>query len=297
MQLINHVQNLLYRYDCVIIPGFGGFISNTISSRIENETNFYPPYKKLGFNSSLTHNDGLLANEIAAVENISFDQANKKIFTEVQTWQSLLRKGDLTFDNIGVFNMHKSNQIVFEPNNQINYLASSFGLDSYSNKTIHRGESNLSKVSNERKGVSTFAKYAATAAILLTLGSLGWKGYEQQQLKAEYAKQQDKLQSKIQSATFVIDNPLPTIELNLTKEINKPYHVVAGAFQFENNANKKVTQLKAKGYNAYILGKNKWGLTQVAYDSYADKYEAYKNLNAIRKADSKDAWLLIKTLQ
>lgn len=297
MQLINHIQNLLYRHNCVIVPEFGGFISNRIGARIENETQFYPPYKKLGFNVSLSYNDGLLANEIAAAENISFEEANQKIDSTVTHWNQQLQSENLVLENIGVLSLNKEQQLIFEPNTEINYLSSSFGLDAYDKEFIERKDTKVVALAPERKGISSFTKYAATAVIALTIGSLGWQGYEQNQQKKEYAKQQEQLESKIQTATFVIDNPLPTVQLNLTKEVNKPFHVIAGAFQIEDNATKKVEQLKKKGYNAYIIGKNKWGLTQVAYDSYADRYEAYKSLNAVRKADSKDAWLLIKNLK
>ena len=297
MQLTTHIQNLLRRHDCVIVPDFGGFITNRIGARIENKTQFHPPYKQIGFNSNLVHNDGLLANELAASENISFDEANQFISKTVLSWNQTLKSEKITIENIGNFTLNSNNHLVFEPETNVNYLTSSFGLNAFESETVARTGTKVVALDKNTNKVPAFIKYAATAAIILTLGSFGWQGYEQQQQKKEYALQQEKLQNKIQSATFVIENPLPTIELNVAKEINKPFHVVAGSFQFEENANKKVKQLKAKGYNAYILGQNKWGLTQVAYDSYADKYEAYRNLNAVRKADSKDAWLLIKTLK
>ena len=125
----------------------------------------------------------------------------------------------------------------------------------------------------------------------------GFTGYQNRLQDQEIAKQQKDLETKIQSATFVIDNPLPTIELNVTKELPKPYHVIAGAFQIEANATKRVNQLKAKGFDAIILGKNKWGLTQVAYASYYKKTDAYKTLASVRKTDSEDAWLLVEKFQ
>ena len=72
MTIANYLKDLLYRYDCVIVPNFGGFVTNRISARIDADSNtFYPPTKEVGFNSHLTHNDGLLANYIASSENIS----------------------------------------------------------------------------------------------------------------------------------------------------------------------------------------------------------------------------------
>ena len=57
---------------------------------------------------------------------------------------------------------------------------------------------------------------------------------------------------------------------------------------------KKVKQLKKLGYNASILGVNKWGLTEVAFNSFDDRNAATNNLYKIQATVSKDAWLLIK---
>ena len=152
----------------------------------------------------------------------------------------------------------------------------------------------LVPASENKKGIPAFVKYAATAAIVLTLSYTGWTGYQNKQQETKMAKQQEEVNQKIQSATFVIDNPLPTIELNVTKELPKPYHVVAGAFYYKENAQKKVDQLKKKGYDSYILGKNSSGLIQVAYASFYKVSDAYKSLANVREADSKDAWLLVK---
>ena len=85
-----------------------------------------------------------------------------------------------------------------------------------------------------------------------------------------------------------------TLELQVSKAKLKPYHVIAGAFQFPENAKKKLRQLKAKGYDASIIGKNKWGLTQVAFGSYENRNQAINNLYRIQDTVSEDAWLLVK---
>jgi len=142
--------------------------------------------------------------------------------------------------------------------------------------------------------IPLFAKYAATAAILFALGFIVQKGVKERQQSELYATQKEALDKKIQTATFVISNPLPTIELNVTKEKPKPFHVIAGAFQFPENAERKFKELKKKGYNAAILGVNKWGLTQVCFDSFYSRKEAFATLASIKKEVSKDAWILIK---
>ena len=68
------------------------------------------------------------------------------------------------------------------------------------------------------------------------------------------------------------------------------FHVIAGAFRFPENAEKKLNQLKSEGYNSKILGVNKWGLTIVSFDSYESKRNAINSLNSIKRKKDKKAW-------
>lgn len=303
MILANYISDLLYRYECVIVPDFGGFVTNKIGARINEINNtFYPPSKQITFNSHLTVNDGLLANYIASSENISFEKASNAIALSVIKWQNELQTKPLEIGSIGVLSLNENGQIIFEPNNTTNYLAASFGLSTVESSAIKRPKELVKPLvpvveKQDKKRIPTFIKYAATAAVLLTLGGvIGNNIYQQNEQEVLLANQQKALEKKIQSATFVISNPLPTLELKVTKEnvIAKPYHVVAGAFQFPENAEKKVNELKNLGYEASILGVNKWGLTEVAFNSFSSKNDAINNLYKIQKTVSKDAWLLVK---
>jgi len=302
MNLATYINDLLYRYDCVIVPDFGGFVTNRIGSKMDrNMHTFYPPKKQITFNSHLKHNDGLLANYIASAENISFQKASNAISLAVIKWQKELHISAVQIDDLGVLTLNENKQIVFEPNTTVNYLTESFGLATVNSAAIPRFKEQVKPLTpilekEEKKGIPAFIKYAASAAILLTLGFAGYNGYQNNQQKEVLANQQKAIEKKIQSATFVISNPLPTIELNVTKEVAKPFHIIAGAFQFLENAENKVKQLKAKGYDAKVLGTNKWGLIQVTFNSYSDRNEATNNLYRIQKTVSKDAWLLINKL-
>lgn len=298
MNLANYINDLLYRYDCVIVPDFGGFVTNKIGASLDKNTHtFYAPSKQITFNSHLTVSDGLLANYIASSENISFEKASNAITLCVIRWQNELQSKALKIGAIGSLSLNENDQIIFEPSKQVNYLPESFGLATVTSSTIKRPQEIVKPLvpvvdKKERKGIPAFIKYAATAAILLTLGLTANNFYQQNIQETLLANQQKSLEKKIQTATFVISNPLPTIELNVVKEQVKPYHVVAGAFQIRENAVKKVNQLKKQGYNASIIGVNKWGLTQVVFNSFADRNDAINNLYKIQATVSKDAWLL-----
>ncbi|MBV1888051.1 MAG: SPOR domain-containing protein [Urechidicola sp.] len=307
MNLENYISDLLYRYECVIVPNLGGFVTNETSAKVNHFTHtFYPPTKKISFNSYLKHNDGLLANYISSVEKIPFSEAVKNIQTTVNEWNFLLENEAIEIAKIGTINLNKEKKIVFEPSVSDNYLTSSFGLNSFYSPAVKRLEyaekvrqleTVAAVIPTERKTKKTplFLKYAAAVAIVFTVGSFGWKTYNdtqyQNQLLAEQL-QQDAVDQKIQQATFVIENPLPTITLTVAKEI-KNYHVIAGAFREPSNADKKVHQLIEQGFDAQILGVNKWNLTQVSYASYSTRAEALVGLKSIKKNASPDAWLLI----
>jgi len=282
------------------VPDFGGFVTNRIGAKVNNYTHtFTPPKKLITFNKLLKHNDGLLANYIASAENISFEKASTAISLAVIKWQNELQSKSVEIDKLGVLSLNKERQIIFEPTNSVNYLTESFGLSTVVSSAISRYTEQVkplipATVEEKKKGIPSFIKYAATAAILLTLSISGYKGYQENEQKEALAVQEKAIQKKIQSATFIISNPLPTINLNVIKEKAKPFHVIAGAFQFIENAEKKVAQLKAKGFDAKVVGVNNWGLTQVAFNSYSDRNEATNNLYKIQKTVSKDAWLLIK---
>jgi hypothetical protein len=289
MNLANYINDLLYRYNCVIIPDFGGFVTNKISAKMNKTSNtFYPPSKQITFNSHLKVNDGLLANYIALSENISFEKASNIIAISVIKWKNEIKTKPIQIAAVGVLTLNESGQI-------------SFGFTPIESESITRSKAHVIPLipiveMEERKGIPAFIKYAATAAVLLTLSFVGNNVYQQNKQQTILASQEKAIEKRIQSATFVIANPLPTLELNVAKKlvIEKKYHVVAGAFQFPENAKRKVNQLKEQGYNARILGVNKWGLIEVAFNSFADRNDAINNLYKIQDTVSGDAWLLIK---
>ncbi|MEW4922428.1 SPOR domain-containing protein [Algibacter sp. 2305UL17-15] len=310
MQLETYISDLLYRYECVIVPDFGAFLSERQSATINIENNtFYPPKKIISFNEQIQKNDGLLARYIADVEKLPFEVANKKIKKRVKTLKSYLTQGEtITFNNIGEIIFNTEGKIVFEPSYNLNYLTDAFGLSQFESTEVTR-EVYKEKVEAVEKVVPItftpekrknrgYLKYAAVALIALMLGGVGASKYyvdtieTHNQLAQEQATQQ--LETRIQEATFSL-NPLPAITLNVTKQTGN-YHIVAGAFRVEENCDKKVSQLKQDGFSARKIGANKYGLHQVVYASYEGRLDALKALRNIKKTHNKDAWLLVKKL-
>jgi len=130
-QLTRLIEELLFVHDCVIVPGFGGFVGKTVPASFDSEEGlFLPPGKRIAFNGQLTHNDGLLVAALANKYQLKFEAADARVQAFCQEVRTLLlRDKRLIFGRIGSFMQAGSAQL-FEPSHDINFLLSSFGLPS-----------------------------------------------------------------------------------------------------------------------------------------------------------------------
>lgn len=317
MKIEQYISQLLYRYQCVTVPGFGAFLTDYQSAKIDEKTHsFYPPKKIISFNPYIKNNDGLLASHLAHEEKITYDVAVNIIQTEVSSWLKMLQElGQVNLKNIGGFILNTERNIVFSPIDQVNFLKESFGLSSFGSplvkREIYKEEVEILEekapiaITPEKRANNSWLKYAAIFVLSVGVtGGIGFKLYKnyeekiaQETLLVEKNVQQ-KVNAKIQEATFFIDNPLPSVTLTVpNSDVNTPYHVVAGAFRIEENAEKAYQTLLRLGFKAKRISKNKHGLYPVLYGSYTNYAEAYKAMKDIQKLDNKDAWLLIEELK
>ena len=312
MQLTTYIADLLYRYECVIIPGFGAFLTRYKSAHIDDSTNtFNPPSKIVSFNKQLQANDGLFANYVASVDKCSYETALQKIRNFTSEISLALSEGkSISFKNIGSFSLNEEKSLQFEPLHLQNYSTSSFGLSSFVSPKISREvykeavEALEEKApiifTPERKEAKPYLKYAAIAVIALSaIGFGSLKLYENQVQQFNYAERQKAnslVENQIQEATFVIESPLPVLSLQLPKHTGM-YHIVAGAYREEENADKKVTQLRDKGFSPLKMEPTRYGLHQVLYASFEDRTEAMAKLHEIQRAENGDAWLLVQEIQ
>jgi len=311
MNIESYIAQLLYRYQCVTIPGFGAFLTEIQSAQwVESANSFFPPKKMISFNANLKNNDGLLANHIAQAEKTSYDYAVSAIQYAVMNWKKgLEQNGTFSIKNVGDLSLNADGNLIFKPLDQTNYLTSSFGLSSFVSPVVKREifEQKLEALETgkvisfepEEIKESSFLKYAAIFVLGLGLtGTVGYSVYQNQiatQTVLVETAVQKQVQNKIQEATFFIKNPMPAVTLSV-KERKLPYHVVAGAFREEKNADKIFNRLSNLGYKARRIAPNKYGLFPVLYGSYSTYAEAEKAKKEIQEKDNPEAWLLIESL-
>ncbi len=315
MQMSSYISDLLYRHECVVIPGYGALISRRVPAQhFESTHTLYPPKKGLSFNAQIKQNDGLLVNYVATVKKLPYHDAMQEIRNYVRFLNHEIdSKGEVTIHKIGRFNKSQAQTIEFTPMYMVNYLPEAFGLDRQEAYAINRAaitkqatatsplekdEPNVIALETPTNKTGSWVRAAAAIAILVAGSYAGIQSYQQQQVKDAIAVEElatEQFKNKVQEASFLISNPLPTVTMEVTPVV-KSFHVVAGAFRDPANADKKVAQLKAQGFEAQRIGVNKYGLHNVAYHSFIERNDAINELYRIRKLGHENAWLLSGSL-
>ena len=99
--------------------------------------------------------------------------------------------------------------------------------------------------------------------------------------------------NKLEKAIFDF-GVLPTVEINIAKKPFYKYHIIAGAFRLESNANNLFDLLLSKGYNPTKLPLNDKGLTPISFDNFSNRKDAVIALRKFQKSENKDAWIFEK---
>jgi len=274
------IRELLFGHDCVIVPGFGGFIGNYSPARIDkNSATFYPPVKQISFNRNLNHNDGLLVGKVSASLNINYGDARSMVEEFVSELRKKLTKGEkVVFDNIGSFINNQEGNVQFEPDMDANYHLDSFGLESFQclplegydvRKRIlrHPGKDPV-KQSSMRKILWRAAVIIPLLLVIVTVPlktNLFRSKVETTTMNplvtAEFEQNKKAVDQDIKDeAAKVAENSKPVAEAVTAPEIKVPvvaeenlYFLITGSFKSEENAVAQAEMLKKEGFTPEVV--------------------------------------------
>lgn len=138
-----HIAKLLLSNDCVIVPGFGGFMAHHIEAYYDEENRlFYPPQRTLGFNQQLTMNDSLLAQSIVEECDMSYPEAINAIEEKVaEMKQAIETNGRLTFNGLGTIGIGENGKYDFTPCKTGILTPTLFALDTFEIKSLKEATS------------------------------------------------------------------------------------------------------------------------------------------------------------
>ena len=172
------ISQLLYRNECVIIPGFGGIVAKYASAEVHPIQNiFLPPHKTLAFNKALKHDDGLLASDVVMHTGVTYEAAMIAISQYVRKLESDLQgKNQTTISGVGKLFYDIEHNLIFESTADKNYLSNAFGFDRFVVQPVWRHEEVIHQIENqiaEKRKVRSF-NWAA-AALVLVVAFVGWQ--------------------------------------------------------------------------------------------------------------------------
>jgi nucleoid DNA-binding protein len=285
------IRELLFGHDCVIVPGFGGFIGNYNPARIDKASNtIYPPVKQISFNRNLNHNDGLLVGRISESAKMNYADARNLVEAFVDNVRSRLSKGEkVVFDNIGSFvNNHEGN-VQFEPDRGANYHLDSYGLEPFQVVPLegynvrervlkHRDKEPLKrtpvrKILWRAAVIIPLLAIAAIAVVPLTndllhsrlqrtsLNPLANIEFENNRKAVDSGKVADSLRIsgqltsavKTDTAVFVPAVKEETVIPAPAVNTAEEYCLVAGSFKSEENASVMIKILESEGYKPELM--------------------------------------------
>jgi cell division septation protein DedD len=134
ISVLDYTRKLLFEHDCVVLPDLGGFLVY-FSHAFYSEQNalYHAPQKRVAFNEALKLDDGLLAHYLTINEQISREEAQKRIRKFVEDIkQSIQENGSFMLEGIGSLANNEEGKLQFEPLTLVNFYAESYGL-----KSIH----------------------------------------------------------------------------------------------------------------------------------------------------------------
>lgn len=289
--LSSSILNLLYRNDCVIVPGLGAFITRRVSSSYDEQRGLMlPPRKEVAFNPDLRHTDGLLADFLASQgEADDYADAQAKIDAFVSDVIAKVNDGTpYLLPQLGSLAIIDG-RLSFTPAQGLNTLVESYGLQPVA---AHKARAsvfeNIRRI-DMRKAV---ASAAAVAALLLVSPSTSdtrlsradmTQPFLQSALAAETTETPAKEAPEVPQQVEQLLEPATTVD---------SYCVVVASFLTRQEAADYIASMRARGVTD-LSALDYEGRVRVIAAQFPDHDEAVRANRDIRNLQGfEKAWVL-----
>lgn len=315
-----HIAYLLTWHECVILPEFGAFIASPVSPKKASRWGiFSPPGSFLGFNSEITHNDGLLANSLAKGEKISYKEACLSINRYVADISFRLNEGkNVWIPWVGTL-YSENEKTLFQPDRTLSCNANHYGLVDFSIPCLKDLKEPVKTFSEKKKNKEViwipvsrkFIAYSGSVAIALMLMCIAPTPLNNNQIRSKITQNASIIPFSIsvdnkenlsekeireittpamkQPETVAPKEELPTVP----QPVSPQYYIIIASLPNQSAAEKTLAELQSKGFEtAAILGKE--GRYRIYTNRFKNKSEAELFLNQFRKTHPAyaSAWLL-----
>lgn len=128
ISLEQHIEYLMARHDCVVVPGWGALIANYQPASVR-EGVILPPSRYIAFNSDVSHNDGLIVTSLMRRHNMGYNQACDFVSSTIASYKQHIATGaELAFGHLGFFKLGEGRKLEFAPLANAEVCDENFGL-------------------------------------------------------------------------------------------------------------------------------------------------------------------------
>ena len=127
------ISDLLYQNDVVIVPGLGAFVRSLEPASVNVITHqFSQPSASISFDVNRREDDGLLANYLSSVNNVSVEEARKLVMIFVNDCFCDLKAGRaVDLPGLGNLLFNAVQEIDFVQDDSVNFNPDAFGLSDF----------------------------------------------------------------------------------------------------------------------------------------------------------------------
>lgn len=298
-QLALHIEYLLLRHDCVILPGFGAFINARCAAHYDPLTDrWIPMTKEVRFNQAVNHDDGLVANSYARKYSLTFHEARTLLNSDIKELRYLIENdGEVSLGHLGYISAGDENTIRFSPfqtaeqtNREVGLVSVGTQLNSQEfsdNANEKRAERSLDFDRNYYIPVNKTAAKAAASLLLFFIVAISAILPSSGRMEEDQASVVP-VNALIDSASMPMalepkevyesQDSVPDNDNLIPENSKKKYYLIVGTFRSEREAQKYIN-LNHGEESDLILVPSKT-LFRVASASSNDKSELITELNS-----------------
>lgn len=176
--IISHIEYLIARHDCVVMPGWGAFVAHYEPAFYDDATAiFSAPRRLITFNPQISHADGMVAASVSRKQQITFEQASRIVNADIEAMRSQLsRDGEVSLGLLGSFVAQPEGSPLFVASNRLSAIESalfpSLHIDTLATRIKAREIAEAEEAIAEMPRLRRFGLKAikAAAAVVLTIG-------------------------------------------------------------------------------------------------------------------------------
>ncbi len=297
-----HISNLLFTHECVIIPSLGALVSTNVSARFDADRNmFLPPSKEIGFNRSLSHNDGLLISTLAQENNLSYGKAKVMVEEFVAQVMAKVNSGGVAqINKVGSLKKDALGNLQFVADASESYLTDSYGLSSFHFKPLVAPQKPVIENRQVRHLLQPVGLKQIAASVAMVIGLFAISQSLDNPMRNTTAEANmlsfvvpavDEVKTDNETLTVSSDEIEAAIEEAVP--VKDSYFLIAGSFKTQNQANRFLNIIHEMGEEQAFVLVSPNNRYRVAINGYASKADAVNELNDYRlKEDFKTVWVL-----